>query len=271
MRGSKRLLPLLFLSAWSCTGADAVPAPGRGQLTLVGFSSSEVFETPTQQFRLEVMVSNVGGKVISNFATEEGRVFLDGVPQVVRFVLVPDDSAVAIGMGQQGTLVFVAELPSIHFCAPLICEPNPHHGLLTGSVRITSNVGSWFVQGDVALSCFGAYPRACTASVQSACALTTDDGDPLFRCLPTWQDVLADRPCGLVESDRIADCGPRYRWRQAFNRVGAVNYFYDLETDSLVALQSALQCVGGPCAGFVHPPCDDLQVFYDCPTDGGMP
>ena len=248
-------------------------APG-AQLISFGASTIESFGIASEQVRLELKIANIGGTPVNNVGVFTGRVEWSGsLTLAAQYALDPSEGATPLAPGETRTFVFLANQPNLGACAATTCEANPHLGLVSTSAQVLSDVASWDISTDVALTCSGDYPRrACAQSVADACQLTDSNGAPLLRCVTDWANVLTDNLCGTADFDGIADCGNGHQMRAI--EIGYVFHQYYYTSGSLVEIDRPQDgiCVGGPCDDHLLPPeeCPNPQPFYSC-VDAGAP
>jgi hypothetical protein len=269
------LLAVPFGAGGCSSGDDArqdagMPGLRRAELIATAATYDEPVEHPDGgQLRLEVTIANTGGIPVEVVGIGEGSLAGSGLSYGAVFTPAPEFAERAsrlIGLGKQATIAFVAPLvASFSACLPaVVCEPNPHFGVLSAGGNLVTSVVSWQFSTDVRLSCVGAFPKICAATIAEACAAMSGEAPPGLRCLPHWADVLADRLCGKVDDDLISDCTSGYR-RRIIRAQGQQHlYFYDVRSDSLVGITNG-GCVAGPCLGFEQPTrCDEALPFYEC-------
>jgi hypothetical protein len=278
MRGRSLLTILLLTGGAACNGSPAKPDAGtplgNPRAKLVSFSAS-LTESPgatTEQLRLKVQIANVGDNPIEKVGAKLGRAFWSGITLEALYVLDPSTNSPPLVPGETRTFIFLASVAPLGLCKlPLICEANPHSGLMTTSATVISSGGGWAIETDVDVTCAGDFPKACANTVDDACQLKDASGAPLFRCVSKWADVLGDNLCGIADIDWIANCDGGYRRRTV--RIGRVSYNYYYAGDSLVVIEAGdAGCVGGPCKASLSPSsCEEALPFYTCTDAGAAP
>ena len=273
MRGDRFLVVLVFVAHSGCKGSSA-KLERRADLVSFAASTIEEFDSSTaQQIRLEVTIANTGNTPVDKISVQDGLVFFSGITLEALFSVDPSTNTAPIAPGERRPFVFVATWAPVGRCALAVtCQPNPHFGLLTMSVSVTSDAAKWTIQADVGIDCIGTYPNACGNSVADACQLVVARDGSILHCRPHWADVLNDTLCGRVDSDLIANCAGGYMRRSIRFEGIDYDYYYDAATDSLAGIvSSAGGCIGGPCEGFQRPSsCDELKPFYECPDAGDV-
>jgi hypothetical protein len=272
---------LLLTGGAACSGSPAKPDAGVpvGKLAakLVSYTAS-LTESPgatTEQLRLKVQIANVGDTPVNEVGAKSGRASWSGLTLEASYVLDPLTNTAPLLPGETRTFVFSSSIGPLGLCkAPLICEANPHSGLMTTAATIISSGGGWSIETDVEVTCDGDFPKACANTVNDACQLKDGSGAPLLHCVPNWADVLGDNLCGIADVDSIANCVGGHR---RVVRIRLISYNYWYVGDSLVEIEASnAGCVGGPCETNLAPStCDEAKPFYTCtpaprrPPDAG--
>jgi len=280
--GRASLVALILAGQASCGGSaaksDAEVEAGVPQQELVSFAASltETSASATGQLRLELEIANIGGTPVDNVAVFKGSVSQPGVTLAAQYALDPSVSAAPLAPGETRTFVFLADIATapLGICVlPTTCEANPHVGLLSTSAYVLSSIGGWDIEADVAVTCSGDYPKACSNTVADACQLKDANGAPLIHCVTNWADVLTDDLCGIAVADEISTCEDNYQARVFY--FGGIQYQFYYLSGSLVEIDSESKCIGGPCDSYIQPiGCnDEPEPFYTCAdagVDGGV-
>lgn len=243
-------------------------------VTVVASTTESGDATQLQTLRVELTLGNLGDAPASlESATIVDAGFYKDTLRVAlpEFTIAPDADLSPLPKGGTRVLPFVAMNRNDRRCPlPATCDQNPHTDLLEVSATLITDVGSWFFRSPIAFTCENEGVRVCPADLLEACNGADAAGNPL-RCLRTWNEVLADRLCGAVESDTITLCPDGSNTRTLRVAGADYNYHYDRLFTLFGLTSSASDCLGGPCSGVHLPPqgaCQAPQTYYEC-ADGG--
>jgi len=264
---------------------------GVAEAQLVSFKA-ELTETPggaNDQLRLEAQIANLGDVPLNDVGAFNGAaLFTSGLALGAPYGPSPSTGPASLAPGETGTFVFLANEPNLGLCdLEIICQANPHSGLLNTSAQLITNIASWDLSTDVAVTCADSFPKGCPNTLAEVCQPAGTDGGLGLHCVQSWTDVLAERLCGSAASpisglvdDLITDCAGGYQVRE-LTIGGRSNYYIYasgilVEVDGASAAGNQGPCLGGPCDGPVlpitYPSCGETTAFYSCPTgDAGSP